>query len=503
MPGALLRAVLLVSVHFVVGIVLGAGGAAAAGPDLCPPGRKVIVLAGVRTTGIEERFDYIKRLLNGCDVLEYSYDATYRGDADHAPGTPGRGSDYTIGSAGQNPDESTFMLQKLIDAYPDSEFDLVGHSLGGFIAAYWAATEASPADLRRVHSIVTLDSPLRGRPLLNKYEQPIFNALPVPVLGDLGQAFTFLEPGSTTVERLRTGRLVEKVNVVTVRSTSDGVVPADHATILGVWRDEPFDGGFGDCGWQPYMGALYWGWPGWLFGPKNQVHCWLESHSVVWDAPASALAIRRAITEDSHFPGYRDHGGKTTAANVAASLVEESTAVVRAQPELTVQGEGSLLGLSASGGLSLSGPDTMTGQGTVAGLAWSVADAGGQTMLRIRDWTIDSIPSRGAATVIRDAILGLPSAASSWSLQSVGNQAQLSGRYTPEGLESVYRSLGISAPGNPLTQVVLTVDAGTHLWQTLEFRLSWAVIDTTILGYHLSVGPAATISLSFAAHTAP
>jgi pimeloyl-ACP methyl ester carboxylesterase len=53
-------------------------------------------------------------------------------------------------------------LQDLAGRYPSARFLLVGHSLGGVIAARWAAAEGTPDLLARTAAIVTFDSPLQG-----------------------------------------------------------------------------------------------------------------------------------------------------------------------------------------------------------------------------------------------------------------------------------------------------------------------------------------------------
>lgn len=45
---------------------------------------------------------------------------------------------------------------------PHATFDLVSHSLGGVVAAYWAAKFADPWMLAKIHSMISFDSPLQG-----------------------------------------------------------------------------------------------------------------------------------------------------------------------------------------------------------------------------------------------------------------------------------------------------------------------------------------------------
>jgi pimeloyl-ACP methyl ester carboxylesterase len=53
-------------------------------------------------------------------------------------------------------------LRAIVQQHPHATFDLVGHSLGGVVAAYWVVKYATPGMLSRIHSLVTLDSPVSG-----------------------------------------------------------------------------------------------------------------------------------------------------------------------------------------------------------------------------------------------------------------------------------------------------------------------------------------------------
>jgi pimeloyl-ACP methyl ester carboxylesterase/archaellum component FlaF (FlaF/FlaG flagellin family) len=67
-------------------------------------------------------------------------------------------------------DKLQTMLAALITAHPEIEFDIVAHSMGGLVSAYWAVqhgndpTAGGPMK-SYIHSLVTFDSPLRGLPL--------------------------------------------------------------------------------------------------------------------------------------------------------------------------------------------------------------------------------------------------------------------------------------------------------------------------------------------------
>ena len=52
-------------------------------------------------------------------------------------------------------------VRDLADRHPNARFMVLGHSLGGVIATYWAV-DAPPGLLARTAAVVTLDSPLQG-----------------------------------------------------------------------------------------------------------------------------------------------------------------------------------------------------------------------------------------------------------------------------------------------------------------------------------------------------
>ena len=68
---------------------------------------------------------------------------------------------------GQDIVQSSEKLGELLSnpVFDGYDFDIVTHSMGGVVALYWATLDANWNNtnlLRRVHSIITLDSPLKG-----------------------------------------------------------------------------------------------------------------------------------------------------------------------------------------------------------------------------------------------------------------------------------------------------------------------------------------------------
>jgi hypothetical protein len=114
-------------------------------------------------------------------------------------------------------------------AYPNATFDFIGHSLGGAVAVYWAASVASPDELRAIHSIITLDSPLGGYP--RSYADNFF----VPFFGAVAQS---LLAGTSTVSAIarvanhwRAGPGTLASPIVTITNVRDLAIPFFLATI--------------------------------------------------------------------------------------------------------------------------------------------------------------------------------------------------------------------------------------------------------------------------------
>lgn len=131
-------------------------------------------------------------------------------------------------------------------AEPRATFDLVGHSLGGVVAALWVAHDATADQLRYVHAVVTLDSPVAG------YPQPLYGYIEpylAPLFGDPSQA---LSASADAIEQVASAPARWKVGpghylsaIYDIGNLRDLVVPAFVATISGA------DGIIDDLGLGP------------------------------------------------------------------------------------------------------------------------------------------------------------------------------------------------------------------------------------------------------------
>ena len=145
-----------------------------------------------------------------------SRDTRFRGDNPSKPDIDAKDRDLY--------DRRAEYLSEIIRSHPDARFAIIGHSLGGAVAMYWAGT-ASDDLVRRVDFIATLGSPLGGQPgacFQNHYNLTAW--LP-----------------SLVHEAIVRGN--ERTNVLTLRNSHDSVVKPEAASIFNasptptVWRD--------------------------------------------------------------------------------------------------------------------------------------------------------------------------------------------------------------------------------------------------------------------------
>ena len=112
-------------------------------------------------------------------------------------------------------------MQKLIDASPDVKIDIVAHSLGGLVAAYWATQRDEEFLKKHIHSIITLDSPLDGHPFASLRALGWVCEIGQPSVDDIDTAFG----DNTVVDAIvfedvnGSNILTSRVNFVHVRSS--------------------------------------------------------------------------------------------------------------------------------------------------------------------------------------------------------------------------------------------------------------------------------------------
>jgi len=85
--------------------------------------------------------------------------------------------DDTCGGVSAAANDLKALMNRISDLEPGTKFVLVGHSLGGMVAAYALATMPVAEVRERIHSVVTLDAPLRGYGI-SKPGSACFNSSP-------------------------------------------------------------------------------------------------------------------------------------------------------------------------------------------------------------------------------------------------------------------------------------------------------------------------------------
>lgn len=118
-------------------------------------------------------------------------------------------------------------VKRLLQKYPDSEFDFVAHSLGGVVVLHGLAAVQEQESLARVHAAVTLDSPLLG------------------VTGEwavIGASFACPEPAPGLIAYLQLGgpasavsmATASRIDLYTVGNKRDFVVFDDVSHVSGL-----------------------------------------------------------------------------------------------------------------------------------------------------------------------------------------------------------------------------------------------------------------------------
>ncbi|MFI0609037.1 MAG: FHA domain-containing protein, partial [Anaerolineae bacterium] len=123
-------------------------------------------------------------------------------------------------------DQRSEYISAIVRRYPGSRFVIVGHSLGGAVAMYWAGT-APDGLVSQVDFIATLGSPLGGQPL------------------GCFQGDRNLTPWLPSLVHDEITRAPSRARVLTVRNSHDSVVKPEAATVFDfqgrvastVWRD--------------------------------------------------------------------------------------------------------------------------------------------------------------------------------------------------------------------------------------------------------------------------
>jgi pimeloyl-ACP methyl ester carboxylesterase len=111
-------------------------------------------------------------------------------------------------------------IERLAVRSPFPYVDVVGHSLGGLVAAYLLKCLDRG---RRIRRVVTLGTPHRGTPLA---------LVGVLLLGLVSRAVWQMVPGAPLLREIAAARVPEGSELIALESRADGVVPQGFASVL-------------------------------------------------------------------------------------------------------------------------------------------------------------------------------------------------------------------------------------------------------------------------------
>ena len=152
--------------------------------------------------------------LDARDVVTFSYANTYEDcsagktyQARDLPSPTGFYAVYepsaTCAGVQQAADRLKRLIDRIIQLEPGTQFDIVGHSMGGMVAVYMMAS--LPEEERgHIHSIVTLDSPLLGEPKQAFGSSCLYNSKAWEDIGGLSPVVSVIASisGPRTLDRL-------------------------------------------------------------------------------------------------------------------------------------------------------------------------------------------------------------------------------------------------------------------------------------------------------------
>jgi hypothetical protein len=124
-----------------------------------------------------------------------------------------------------------------IEECPQCHFDIITHSLGGAVIAYWLGAYAEARDVKAIHSVITIDSPVNGvdawgdASALSAFHVPNIGLIRDAIFGTTGQVAQDLnDTNFGQVAR----RAADNVDMRCISNLNDMLIPSQWATIQPV-----------------------------------------------------------------------------------------------------------------------------------------------------------------------------------------------------------------------------------------------------------------------------
>lgn len=121
-----------------------------------------------------------------------------------------------------------------IDECPQCHFDIITHSLGGAVVAYWLAAFAEARDTKAIHSVITIDSPVNGvdawgeASALSAFHVPNIGLIRDTIFGTTGKVAQDLNDAN--FGRMAR-RAADKIDMRCISNLNDMLIPSQWATI--------------------------------------------------------------------------------------------------------------------------------------------------------------------------------------------------------------------------------------------------------------------------------
>jgi pimeloyl-ACP methyl ester carboxylesterase len=247
------------------------------------PKHQILFIFGLGTESASNGTEYDQRTseiraylrdhvgLGESDFWGFSWRGEYAANDEHIPIYEKRDVCLGIREAESRLD---FRLRRITWRNPEAKVTIVAHSAGGVLAAYWVAMNPRSDLLDKIHAIITLDSPLQGRP----FSEWALIAAGVHGCGADQRILSELASDSreSVIPNIHNGAPWERANFVTIRNEPDLIVPSNTAWIQGTWRD-----------------IFLWG----ESGERRECRSWLDlHHSCVWHHEPVLRAIGDVVT---------------------------------------------------------------------------------------------------------------------------------------------------------------------------------------------------------------
>lgn len=223
-------------------------------PTPVPPTKRVIMLQGVcSSSALNGESDHWTNVVKGILVSDYGFTDLPTGDPDDEViefgySADGWDLDYLPGDTLRSVAASSENLSDIYAAYPNTEFFVIGHSLGGVVALDGLArySDADNAMLASTSGVITVSSPVSGLP--DRMASTVGAAIElvacrqVPQLDGSSQVWGDLAESGDSISLIHSYDW-SQVRTVNFGNSKDRVVSVDTAVVPDLFEVSCYDQG--------------------------------------------------------------------------------------------------------------------------------------------------------------------------------------------------------------------------------------------------------------------